>query len=71
MTNYPALVVLSIADTLGFAGYLAINVVYMREMMGPTVRSKVIRVAQVPISVLALTARIPPAHTYLKDGQDW
>ena len=36
VTNYPALVALSIADTLGFAGYLAINVVYMGEMMGPT-----------------------------------
>src|ERR1700733_11090265 len=29
VTNYPALFVLSIAATLGFAGYLAINVVYM------------------------------------------
>jgi putative MFS transporter len=46
-TDYPALVVLSIADTLGFAGYLAVNVVYMSEMMGPAVRSKVIRSAQV------------------------
>jgi putative MFS transporter len=45
--DYPALVVLSIADTLGFAGYLAVNVVYMSEMMGPAVRSKVIRSAQV------------------------
>ena len=47
VTYYPALVVLSIADTLGFAGYLAVNVVYMSEMMGPAVRSKVIRSAQV------------------------
>jgi putative MFS transporter len=46
VTNFPALVVLSIADTLGFAGYLAINVVYLSEMMGPTVRSKVIMGAQ-------------------------
>jgi putative MFS transporter len=45
--DYPALVVLSIADTLGFAGYLAVNVVYMSEIMGPAVRSKVIRSAQV------------------------
>ena len=36
VTNYPALFVLSIADTLGFAGYLAINVVYMSEIMGPS-----------------------------------
>ena len=47
VTDYPALVVLSLADTLGFAGYLAVNVVYMSEIMGPAVRSKVIRSAQV------------------------
>ena len=41
VTNYSALFVLSIADTLGFAGYLAINVVYMSEIMGPTWRRKV------------------------------
>ena len=41
VTNYPALIVLSIFDTLGFAGYLAINVVYMSEMMGPTWRRRV------------------------------
>jgi putative MFS transporter len=41
VTNYPALFILSIADTLGFAGYLAINVVYMSEIMGPTWRRKV------------------------------
>ena len=41
VTNYPALFALSIADTLGFAGYLAINVVYMSEIMGPTWRRKV------------------------------
>ena len=47
VTSYPALVVLSLADTLGFAGYLAVNVVYMSEMMGPALRSKVIMGAQV------------------------
>jgi MFS family permease len=47
VTSYPALVVLSLADTLGFAGYLAVNVVYMSEIMGPAVRSKVIMGAQV------------------------
>ena len=41
VTNYPALFALSIADTLGFAGYLAVNVVYMSEIMGPTWRRKV------------------------------
>jgi MFS family permease len=30
---------LSIADTLGFAGYLAMNVVYMSEIMGPSWRA--------------------------------
>jgi MFS family permease len=41
VTNYSALFVLSIADTLGFAGYLAINVVYMSEIMGPSWRRQV------------------------------
>src|ERR1700677_1726020 len=44
VTNYPALIVLSIADTLGFAGYLAINVVYMSEIMGLRVRARVMMV---------------------------
>jgi len=52
VTSYPALVALSIADTLGFAGYLAVNVVYLSEMMGPAVRSKVIMRAQVLAIVL-------------------
>jgi putative MFS transporter len=47
VTNYAALFVLSIADTLGFAGFLAINVVYMSEIMGPTVRPRVMMVSQV------------------------
>src|ERR1700759_5266482 len=47
VTNYPALIFLSIADTLGFAGFLAINVVYMSEIMGPSVRPKVMMVSQV------------------------
>ena len=41
VTNYPALFVLSIFDTLGFAGYLAMNVVYMSEIMGPSWRRQV------------------------------
>jgi len=52
VTSYPALVALSIADTLGFAGYLAVNVVYLSEIMGPKVRSKVIMRAQVLAIVL-------------------
>ncbi len=62
VTNYPALVVLSLVDTLGFAGYLAINVVYMGEMMGPAIRGKVIKVAQVLAIFLlstVLTSLIP------------
>jgi MFS family permease len=62
VTSYPALIVLSIADTLGFAGFLAINVVYMSEIMGPTVRPRVTMVSQVAaIFVLGaiLTGIIP------------
>jgi len=62
VTNYPALVVLSLVDTLGFAGYLAINIVYLNEMMGPAVRGKVIKVAQVLAIFLlstVLTGLIP------------
>jgi MFS family permease len=62
VTNYPALIVLSIADTLGFAGYLAINVVYMSEIMGPRVRPRVMMVSQVVCIFLLeviLTGLIP------------
>ena len=45
VTNFSALFVLSIADTLGFAGFLAINVVYMSEIMGPKVRPRVMMVS--------------------------
>ena len=46
VTNYPALILLSIADTLGFAGFLAINVVYMSEIMGLTVRPRIMMVSR-------------------------
>jgi putative MFS transporter len=46
VTNYPALALLSIGSTLGIGGYLAINVVYMSEIMGPTVRPRIMMVAQ-------------------------
>jgi MFS family permease len=46
VTSYPALFVLSIADTLGFAGFLAINVVYMSEIMGPKIRPKIMMPCQ-------------------------
>src|SRR6202453_1989961 len=62
VTNYPALFVLSIADTLGFAGYLAINVVYMSEIMGPKVRPRIMMVSQVVCIFLLeviLTGLIP------------
>jgi putative MFS transporter len=69
VTNYPALFFLSIADTLGFAGFLAINVVYLSEIMSPTVRTKTILVGQVLNIVLlavVLTGIIP--H-YMFPGQ--
>ena len=69
VTSYPALFVLSIADTLGFAGYLAINVVYMSEMIGPTFRRKVMMPCQavcIFISAVVIGGIIPhfwfPAH---------
>jgi MFS family permease len=55
VTNYPALIFLSIGDTLGFAGFLALNVVYTSEMAGPVARSKVIMYAQVLAIVLGLS----------------
>ena len=55
VTSFPALVVLSIADTLGFAGYLAINAVYLSEMTGPAIRSKVIMGGQVVAIFLLAT----------------
>ena len=62
VTNYPALILLSIADTLGFAGFLAINVVYMSEIMGPTVRPRIMMVSQVAaifVLLVILTGLIP------------
>jgi putative MFS transporter len=47
VTNFGGLAVLSIAGTLGIGGYLAINVVYMSEMMGPAVRPRIMMVSQV------------------------
>ena len=69
VTNYAALFVLSIADTLGFAGFLAINVVYMSEIMGPTVRPRVMMFCQVVCIFLleVILAGIVP-H-YLFPGQ--
>jgi putative MFS transporter len=47
VTNFPALALLSIGSTLGIGGYLAINVVYMSEIMGPAVRPRIMMVSQV------------------------
>src|ERR1700749_3157545 len=61
-TNYPALIVLSIFDTLGFAGYLAINVVYMSEIMGPSWRRRVMLPSQtlcIFLLFVVLTGIIP------------
>src|SRR5271156_124813 len=64
VTNYPALIVLSIFDTLGFAGYLAINVGYMSEIMGPSWRRRVLLPSQ-HLSIfllLVLVGGITPPH---------
>src|ERR1700759_822301 len=69
VTNYPALFLLSIADTLGFAGFLAINVVYRSEIMGPKVRPRVMMVTQslcIFLLLVVLTGIIP--H-YMFPGQ--
>ena len=58
VTNFWALFVLSIGDTLGFAGFLAINVVYLSEIMAPTVRTKVILVGQV-LNIVLLASSWP------------
>ena len=53
---------MSIADTLGFAGFLAINVVYMSEIMGPTVRPRIMMISQVAaifVLLVILTGIIP------------
>ena len=69
VTNYPALFVLSIADTLGFAGYLAINVVYMSEIMGPTVRPRVMMVCQAVCIFLLLVVLAGIIPHYWFPGQ--
>jgi MFS family permease len=69
VTNYPALFILSIADTLGFAGYLAINVVYMSEVMGPKVRPRVMMVCQTVCILLLLTFLAGLIPHYLFPGQ--
>jgi MFS family permease len=55
VTNYPALIFLSIGDTLGFAGFLAVNITYTSEITGPAARSKVIMYAQVFAILLSLS----------------
>src|SRR5262249_48825783 len=74
VTNFPALFFLSIVGTLGCAGFLAINVVYMCEMTGPKVRGRVMMVTQavcIFLLLVVLFGIVPhywiPAHyrTYL------
>jgi MFS family permease len=69
VTNYAALFVLSIADTLGFAGFLAINVVYMSEMMGPKVRPRVMMVCQAVCIFLLLVVLTGVVPHYMFPGQ--
>ena len=74
VTNFLALFFLSIVGTLGCAGFLAINVVYMCEMTGPKVRGRVMMVTQavcIFLLLVVLFGIVPhywiPAHyrTYL------
>lgn len=74
VTNFPALFLLSFLSTLGCAGFLAINVVYMSEMTGPKVRGRVMMVNQavcIFLLFVVLLGIVPhywvPAHyrTYL------
>ncbi len=69
VTNYAALFVLSIADTLGFAGFLAINVVYMSEIMGPKVRPRVMMVSQAVCIFLLLVVLTGIIPHYMFPGQ--
>jgi MFS family permease len=69
VTNYPALIVLSVADTLGFAGFLAINVVYMSEIMGPKVRPRVMMVTQVVCIFMLLVVLTGIIPHYMFPGQ--
>ncbi len=55
VTNYPALLVLSIFSSLGVGGVLAINVVYMSEMTSVAVRGRVVMGAQVLAIILLET----------------
>ena len=58
VTNYPALLVLSIFSSLGVGGALAINVVYMSEMTSAAVRGRVVMGAQVLAIILLSTVLI-------------
>ncbi len=69
MTNYAALFVLSIADTLGFAGFLAINVVYMSEIMGPKIRPRIMMVSQTVCIFLLLVILTGIIPHYMFPGQ--
>ncbi len=69
MTSYPALIVLSIANAFGFAGFLAINVPYMSEIMGPKVRPMVMMGCQVVCIFLLLVILAGIVPHYLFPGQ--
>ena len=69
VTNYPALFILSIADTLGFAGFLAINVVYMSEIMGPKIRPRIMMPSQALCIFLLLVVLSGIVPHYMFPGQ--
>ena len=69
VTNYPALIFLSIGDTLGFAGFLALNITYTSEMAGPVARRKMIMFAQVLAIILGLSILRGVIPHYMVPGQ--
>ena len=58
VTNFWGLFFLSIADTFGFAGFLAINVVSTTEMTGPKTRGRLIMGAQA-LAIFVLYVVLP------------
>jgi MFS family permease len=68
VTNYPALLVLSVFTGLGCGGALAINVVYLSEMTSPQVRGRVVMGAQVLAIILLSTVLIGWIPHYMIPG---
>lgn len=69
VTNYPALLVLSIPLGFGCGGALAINVAYISEITAPTVRGRVVMGAQVLAILLVDTVLVGLIPHYMIPGQ--